>query len=180
MTKELPSPEMLRKLLRYEPETGKLFWLPRPLEMFATSRAANVWNIRYSEKEAFTSISDSGYKHGSIFNKSINAHRVAWALNYGKWPTHQIDHLNGDRADNRIKNLRDVSPSINQRNQKMRSNNTSGFCGVAWIRGKNRYLAYINTDGVRRNLGYFDDMNEAIEARKDAEIGLYFTERHGL
>jgi len=79
MTKPIPTPEMLRKLLRYDPETGKLFWRERPVEMFAdTGRggskgSAARWNGRFSGKEAFTAISGSGYLTGGIFSKIFQA-----------------------------------------------------------------------------------------------------------
>ena len=131
----LPSIDTLRKLLRYEPETGKLFWLIRTADLFndgyrsAAGTCAN-WNAKYAGKEALTSLNGNGYRQGFIFNKHFVAHRVAWALHYGVWPENEIDHINHDRADNRILNLRDVSRRENSINSKPSANNTSGFNGV--------------------------------------------------
>ncbi|MBU0368027.1 hypothetical protein, partial [Acinetobacter baumannii] len=79
--KPIPTPEELRQLLRYEPETGKLFWLPREpwrFEVRCTSAASvcTRWNARYAGREAFTSISAQGYKQGGILRHQLSAHRV--------------------------------------------------------------------------------------------------------
>jgi len=81
--KDLPTPEMLRNLLRYDPETGKLFWQERPVEMFGgkdPQRAQKIFNTRYAGVEAFTCVNAVGYKNGRIFNQGLTAHRVAWAM----------------------------------------------------------------------------------------------------
>jgi hypothetical protein len=99
MTKELPSPDLLRKLLRYEPETGKLFWRERDREFFKSDRDYKVWNIRFAGKEAFTA-SDCGYKTGKVFGKTYRAHRIIWALQTGAWPRDEIDHIDQDKSNN--------------------------------------------------------------------------------
>lgn len=178
-TTNLPSPELLRKLLRYEPETGKLFWLPRPIEMFATVGAGKIWNSRYPGKEAFTADNGTGYRHGEVNGKTLRSHRVIWAIVHGTWPTGDIDHINGVKTDNRIANLRDVSSSINQRNAKKRDDNTSGYNGVSRYRQSGKWQAHITIDGKNKHLGYFDTPDDAVAARAAAERGLGFTERHG-
>lgn len=106
--------ELLRQLLRYEPETGKLYWLSRDVSLFhesATRTAAGTckwWNGRFAGKEAFTATGVHGCRAGRIFGQAHYAHRVAWALHHGGWPTDEIDHQDGDRANNRISNLREV------------------------------------------------------------------------
>ena len=179
MTKDLPSPELLRKLLRYEPETGKLFWLPRPAKMFSDQRSFNAWNARYADKEALTALDGQGYNTGSIYGKKYNAHRVIWAMAHNAWPVGDIDHINGMRTDNRLINLRNVSRSMNRRNAKMQSNNTSGHNGVSWYAGTGKWRADIRIDRVQKYLGSFPNIADAIAARKAAEADHGFTERHG-
>lgn len=150
----LPTPDELRQLLRYEPETGKLFWKERPENMFATPRAFGIWNTRFANREAFTAV-DDGYKQGTIFHKRYRAHRVAWAVHHGEWPKSQIDHINRDRSDNRIKNLRIATNAQNQWNITVRRKSGVGLKGVVkGTRGKGWY-ARISVNGVRMSLGYF-------------------------
>src|SRR6516165_2528570 len=98
----------LGELLRYEPKTGKLFWKPRPIEMFAfdpsvhttkriysAERAWKKWNTRYAEKEALTAINNWGYRHGQVLGQTMQAHRVIWKMVTGRFPE-MIDHINGD------------------------------------------------------------------------------------
>ena len=183
MPKSLPSPETLHKLLRYNPETGVLFWKARTPDMFSSEQqppehACAVWNSKFAHKEALTSFS-SGYKRGMILGRHYLAHRTAWAIYYGEWPHKTIDHINGNRSDNRIKNLRVVSNSINMRNTKRRSNNTSGVCGVSFREATNKWQAYIFAKGRQKHLGFFDDLNEAISARKAAEVEHDYHPNHG-
>ena len=74
-----PTPEQCRALLRYEPETGRLFWLPRPESMFTAGWHQRSWNTRYAGQEAFTATLD-GYKKGAMFDRVLYAHHVAWAV----------------------------------------------------------------------------------------------------
>lgn len=186
-TKPLPSPEALRQLLRYEPETGKLFWLERCSAMFpdgsgryTADRSCRIWNIKYAGKEAITSIDPSlGYKKGSIWNVKCYAHRIVWALVDGSWPEHDIDHINGDRADNRWENLRAVTRKMNARNAKRRSTNTSGMMGVQWHTGNERWRAQIMVDGKNISLGCYEKFEDACAARKAAERQYGFHENHG-
>lgn len=153
--KIIPSPEELCKLLRYDPETGKLFWRPRTDSFFSTKGMAPRWNALYSGAEAFTSLNSSGYYHGKIFGKLYRAHRVAWAISHGAWPENEIDHINGNRIDNRLINLRSATRSENSRNSRIRSDNTSGHKGVRWIKSRCKWEARVRVSGINRHIGYF-------------------------
>ena len=177
MTDDLTT-EIVRELLDYCSETGRFTWLPRSAKWFSTGRDCKAWNTRYSGKEAFTANS-RGYRVGGIFDKTYEAHRIAWLHFYGVWPSEQIDHINQDRGCNRINNLRDVVNLENGRNQKKHVTNTSGTVGVVWNKGRMRWQAQIMVGGKMKYLGIFDQINDAITARKLAQTAHAFHENHG-
>ncbi len=187
--RQLPDPELLRKLLRYELETGKLYWLPRTPDMFASHPtysieiACRVWNARFSGREAFITKHTHGYLYGRIVHETHLAHRVIWAIHTGKRDFQHIDHLNGVKTDNRIINLRCVDQSVNMRNAKLRKDNVSGIVGVRLIRnpktGTQRWLARIYVNGRTIALGSFVSKSRAIDARRDAEKRFGFGPNHG-
>jgi len=180
MTKtDLPTPETLRNLLSYDPDTGLLTWKRRPLELFASERAGKSWNTKFCGKPAFTTFHNYGYKHGKIFEKYYLAHRIAYAIYHGIWPADQIDHINGDKLDNRIANLRDVNCGENSRNMRRPSTNTSGHIGVSWCNSRGKWNSRICAHGKKRHIGYFTDIEDAIEARAAAEIKYGFHPNHG-
>ena len=178
MPKPLPSPELLRKLLRYEPDTGKLFWRERDRELFETNKSFSIWNKRNANRETGT-INAHGYVLVRVSGSSYPAHRVAWAIYHGKWPKNDIDHINGNRTDNRICNLRDVTRSENMKNAKMRSDNTSGYMGISWFKARKKWHPQIKHNGKLIHLGFFDSLDEAIAARKDAEVRYGYHPNHG-
>lgn len=170
--KNLPSIDYLHKRLRYEPETGKLFW--RDCEEMPKG-----WRTRWAGNEAFTSDNGQGYRQGAIGGVHFEAHRVIWSIHYGEWPSDQIDHINGVRADNRISNLRVVTAQENRRNASMRRDNTSGVCGVCWHKNKKKWMAKIKIDGCDKYLGLFTTIEAAAAARAEASRRYGFTDRHG-
>ena len=169
----------ISKLLRYEPETGKLFWRPRPVEMFASAKSAKTWNTRFAGKEALRALDANGYRHGQICGRYYRAHRIAWLLAHGEWPVGQIDHINGDPSDNRLVNLRCVSGSVNMRNAKRHGKNTSGVTGVCWDASRGQWMAQMQVDRKPVRLGRFDHFEEAVAARKAAEVQHGFHLNHG-
>lgn len=175
-------PEFLRQVLRYEPETGRLFWLERAPETFQSKKisAANAWNAKYAFQPALCNVDAGGYLYGPINRIKIKAHRVAFAMHHGRWPKNFIDHINGNRTDNRIANLRDVTRSENMRNASLSRKNASGFCGVTFDKQVNKWKAQIGIDGRCRNLGVFHSKQDAIDARINANQLYGFGDRHGL
>ena len=121
--------ETLRKRLRFEPETGKFFRLPRPRSDFTDLASYRRWRVRYDGKEALFAKHRKGYRAGGVDGQMVLAHRAAWAMHYGRWPTGLIDHINGDPADNRISNLRECNNAQNLANGAARAG-TSKFKGV--------------------------------------------------
>ena len=176
---------MLRKMLRYEPETGNLYWRERTPDMFTATSSRSVdhkcnnWNSGNANKEAFTAKRYYGYRVGGINNIIFRAHRVIWAIVHGVWPEGEIDHINHDTDDNRICNLRAVTHYENGRNQKLRKSNTSGTMGVCWAKERNMWCSRAKTGGKTIHLGYFLKKSDAISARKAAEIEYGYHANHG-
>ena len=104
-----------------------------------------------------------GYFCVSINGKRYKVHRIIWFLKHNFWPK-QIDHINGIKNDNRIENLREASSSQNNQNSKIRKDNISGVKGVSWHKHKQRWLAKIDVDKKRIQLGYFKSLKSAKSA----------------
>ncbi|WJM80435.1 HNH endonuclease [Pectobacterium brasiliense] len=177
MAKE-PSVDFLRDCFSYNPCTGVITWLPRPRIHFATERVFKTWHSRFCGKVA-GGVNCKGYIEIGIQGRLMKAHRVAWAMSYGEYPSGDIDHINGVRSDNRLDNLRDVDRKANCRNRARHKNNTSGINGVRWSNRENRWAAEIYIDGKQRHLGYYANIIDATAARKSAELQLGYHENHG-
>jgi len=165
--------------LNYNAETGFFTWLPKSSECKDYKR----WNVRYAGCIAGGIDSSNGYvnivlKVGSRVRK-FKAHRIAYLLNNGKWPTGEVDHINHDRADNRWINLREVSRSENQQNAKPQINNVSGSTGVCWHKQIGKWYAQSSHKGVKHYLGVFTDKNDAIEAVRKFYDEKGFHKNHG-
>jgi hypothetical protein len=171
--RQLPSPEELRQLLRYEPETGELIWLERPESAFKSKRAQAISNTHRCGKTAFTTVTDTGYKMAYVDGVSLYAHRVIWAITTGSWPENDVDHINGDRTDNRLVNLRAATRAQNLRNTAKRADNSSGHKGVHWGKARRRWIAEIMCDGKRRQLGRFVNIEDAVSAYDQAAKELF-------
>lgn len=172
-------------VLKYDAETGKLFWKERSTDHFVTRRQSpghecKRWNSRYAGKEAFTSTNRRwGHRMGFLFGKPYQAHRVIWLLSYGVWPTYQIDHIDGNPANNVISNLRDVPNSVNSKNQKKKATNTSGRTGVQWNAREKKWYARININGRNTHLACSPDKEAMIKVRAAAEVEHGYSARHG-
>lgn len=140
--------ERLRELLHYDPDTGVFRWVAaRP-------------NCRSGEQAGCTR--ENGHVIICLDGKLYYAHRLAWLYVHGAWPSKLIDHINGNRSDNRIQNLRDVEPSVNAQNIRQAfKTNASGVLGASLFKRTGRYVAMIRIDGKKRYLGYFDTAEEA-------------------
>ena len=170
--KGLPSPSDLHRLLDVDPESGRLTWKARNIDR-------GNFNGNFAGKPALDHLSKLGYKVGMIMGRHVTAHRVIWAMVYDEWPTEHIDHINHNRADNRIKNLRLASPSENARNAKLSAKNKSGFTGVYWKKREKKWEARIYLSEKLVFLGAFLSREEAILARKEANMKYGYHENHG-
>lgn len=173
----LPTPERVHSLVRYD---GQQFhWLPRPRTYFKREGDWKGWNTRHANKPVIIKKMLNGYHGIRIDGALILIHRAIWVLHYGEWPKGELDHINGDKADNRIENLRDCTKSENMRNQKLRSDSTSGFPGVHFDKERGQWAARIGLNGGWTHLGRFNRKADAIAARKAAESEYGFSELHG-
>jgi hypothetical protein len=114
----------------------------------------------------------AGGKHPStnaiylrVNGKKELAHRIAWLYHFGELPNGDIDHINHDRSDNRIENLRVVDHSINMKNKSKYKNNKYGCTGVSMDKRVGRYRAYLSEDGKQTGLGYYENYEDAVNAR---------------
>lgn len=163
-TKPLPSPDVLRQLLRYEPETGKLFWKVRDRAWFPSGRAHSSWNARYAGAEAFIKKESFGHLVGCVLGKLYKAHRVIWVIVHGEEPAGMIDHVNRDPGDNRANNLRIATYQQNSFNSTKRRGATSKFRGVYFHRVTGKWAATIRDGSTHRHLGLFDTEERAAMA----------------
>ena len=184
MKKPLPSQELLQSCLTYCPSSGQLTWLERGVDSFngteerSAERQAKQFNSRFAGKPALNSIGKNGYRHGCIAHEDYYAHRIIYKLVTGTEPD-QIDHADGNRANNSWKNIDSRNQSQNARNRKLSSNNTSGHHGVSFSKRHKLWVASIYAQGKSVHLGWFKTFEEARNARIFAEVQNGYHINHG-
>lgn len=145
--------EELKEYFKYEPSTGKLFWNKRPSNRVVIDSEVGNYN-------------DQGYKVCRFKGKALRVHRIVWAVSKGEHPTEFIDHINGDKGDNRLTNLRVVSNAENLQNMK----NSKGY---TYHRKLNKWMAQIVVNKEYKYLGVFNTEHEAHEAYLKAKKELH-------
>lgn len=138
----------IAKVISYDKETGQFKWLVNRGSHVKAGSSAGQPHIR-------------GYIQITVFGMKYLAHRLAWAMSTGSWPEKTIDHINGDRSDNKISNLRLATVAENTRNGAIRAANTSGFKGVSYIPSTKRYRATITINYQQKFLGTYATAEEA-------------------
>jgi hypothetical protein len=141
--------QKLNSLLSYDPDTGHITW--------------RISKGRVRAGSAAGSISGNGYLYIRVDKKNYSAHRLAWLLFYRSWPA-VLDHINRNKLDNRICNLRQATPSENGANRGVQKNSRSGLKGVHKANQANGWQAQIKINGKVRHLGTFDTPEEASAA----------------
>lgn len=154
---KLVSIDRIRELLDYDPETGKFFWRTSKGHVAAGSVAGTK--------------SSNGYLKIGIDGRQYYSHRLAWVYVHGVWPEHEIDHINGIRADNRIENLREASRQENMQNghSALKSGHSSGLRGVTWDKARGMWKAAVSHGNRHVFAGRFascEDAHEAYLAKK--------------
>lgn len=180
---------VLREVVNYEAETGEFTWRKRPAWHFPEGKPtpearAGMWNGKYAGRKAFTSLDPRGYARGAVGGKTLYAHRAALAILNGHWPDGEVDHINGDKSDNRAVNLRVVSHSENRRNtenyrnaqvrrmaQALQAESRKTAYPIPGVRrqGVSTWAARIKIGGVEKHLGSFRCFGRAVLARKEAQ-----------
>jgi hypothetical protein len=155
--REVPISALCEKL-SYDPDTGHFIWKNTTQWTKAGHRAGTFCN---------------GYVKISINRVIIPAHRIAMAMTNGFWPFGEIDHINGDRSDNRLCNLREVTHQQNCMNRSKASNNKSGYVGVSWHEVGQKWQAHLSIGRKSIYLGLFEDPEKAHEAYKEAAQKAY-------
>jgi hypothetical protein len=178
------SQSLVQAFLEYSPKTGRLFWRHVDEKWFedgkhSAERKCKTWNAQWAGSEAFLCIGSHGYREGCIMQVKELAHRVIWLHQYGAMPQRKIDHINGDRLDNRLSNLRLVTDQENAKNSAIPRTNTSGILGVGWHKQRRKWRAFITVDGRQKSLGLFEIKADAVLARKQAEKRFGFHQNHG-
>lgn len=148
--------DRLKSVLAYDSETGIFTWLAKP-------RRRSMDLIAGTEN-------GGGYRQICIYQKVYKAHRLAWFYVYGKWPSGQIDHINGMRSDNRISNLREATHSTNQANAKKRSSSNSPHKGVTYHVASGLWHARVTKERKLAFSGYFNSPDEAAKAYRDNSV----------
>lgn len=173
-----PNQALLTQLLDYDPKTGILLWRSRPPEMFSAIRYQTQWNTRYAGQQAFTATNRYGYKVGAVNNKVYRACRIIIKLVYNLDPEN-VDHIDGNRQNDSLENLRPITARENQLNMRRGKANNSGIIGVCWDKQRQKWTATITVHRKTINLGRFDDKQEAIQIRQQAEKDHGFHANHG-
>lgn len=147
--------QRLKDLLHYAPDTGEFTW--------------KVKHPRAGIGAVAGATDHYGYVVIRLDTVLYKAHRLAWLYVHGAWPDKGLDHINQNKADNRICNLRVAGQSVNMHNVAARVNSKSGVAGVTWRADRKKWCARIKVGYKNFNLGLFDDKRAAVEARRAAE-----------
>ena len=150
----------LEEYLEYNIDSGKFTWVKSPARVVKAGSAAGR-------------LRPDGYVNIQIKGRLYFAHRLAWLITHREWPEDQIDHINGNRADNRISNLRKVSRAQNGQNRKTNKNSATGITGVTWNKKRKTWIARIMVNKKAIHLGYFDSKEDAVLARRSAETAMF-------
>jgi len=172
----IPEVQYLRECFEYSSQGGSLVWNRRPLSHFQTERGMKVFNSKCAEKEA--GCEERGYRKVRIGGQNYLVHQVVFALAHGRWAD-MIDHIDGNGLNNRLDNLREATPYMNQRNAALGRNSSSGLKCVSWHKGISKWVAYVGEGGALERLGSHQTLFEAAAVRKSAEIRHGFHANHG-
>jgi hypothetical protein len=165
--------EQIKEAVSYDPTTGVLTWRVRPLSHFKNKSYQLRWNARFAGKPAFDAPHTKGYRHGVFAGKHYTDHRVAWLIANGDWPREGIDHINRQRDDNRLINLREATQRQNTTNRTKAAGKKSRYVGVSRVKGDGKWFAYVGRRGAYQYLGQFACETAAAVARYKVAKAVY-------
>lgn len=169
--------EGIKRIFKYDPKTGYLYWHKRDRSDFKSDRSYKMWNTRFKGKRV-DHITKAGYYSVRIDGKPYLVHRIVWVICYGYWPKN-IDHIDGNPLNNKLENLQECNQQQNNMNRGLQSNNTSGINGVTWSKALNKWRAKIQYKRKWVHVGLFDDKLVAKQAIENKAKELGFSDRHG-
>ena len=175
----IPAAKYAHDALLYEPVSGRLIWKHRPEYHFEKAVSSRTWNTKNPGSEVFIDRNKTGHGRFTMNKTRHSESRVMFLLMEGRWPEHQIDHINGDPTDNRWSNLREVTAAENSQNLAMSSANTSGRMGVSFNKRRGKWQASIKVNGRGVALYWGTSFNDAVAAREAAEVKYGYHENHG-
>jgi hypothetical protein len=159
------SHQLVSKLLSYDPETGVMHWLEDRGRLAKKGYVAGAKD-------------DKGYIRLMLCGKKYRAHQLAFVLMGEQYPAY-VDHINGDRSDNRWSNLRVSDPLNNAKNMRKRKDGNTPFTGVGYMKSHNKWRVRLNHQGESVYIGIYGSLFEAISARESANRKYGFHENHG-
>lgn len=162
----------LKKIIHYDGFSGEFYRIPgSPYCGRGKKLPGGLIQAGGKTKNGYRSVAlGIGRSKGS---KRYLAHRVAWFYITGSWPTHTIDHINGDPFDNRFCNLRQATQSQNNMNRRSETGANSKYKGVCWDKSRNKFVAYITINRKRKHIGRFDSELDAARAHDEAAQDLH-------
>lgn len=155
----------LKEVLHYDPITGHFTWIKKIADKITVGQLAGYEN-------------PAGYRFIRIFGKRYRAHHLAFLYMLGRFPVGCVDHINHIPSDNSWANLREVTQKENCRNQHKTRRNKTGFVGVSQ-RPDGKFVARIYTNKRHKFLGAFESFEQAVIARKNANVKYNFHQNHG-
>lgn len=136
------------------------------LKKYLTYSDGKLWWTKDGKR--FGGRHNKGYWHGTLLGKRYLEHRLVWLYHHGEWPKDQIDHIDGNKLNNRLNNLREVSNQENQFNRKSVKDSSSKYKGVSWYPKYNKWLASYRLDKKKYFIGYYETEIEAAKAYDEA------------
>ena len=145
--------------MSYDSKTGVFTWLVNKNGYGGAAKVGRTAN----------NVNAYGYRRIGIDGERYLAHRIAWLYVYGEFPKAHLDHINRDRLDNRIANLRVATDAENLQNQAVRTDNTSGVKGVSWDKKRKKWFAKITHKYKQIALGCYESIEDAAAAYATAK-----------
>lgn len=148
--------QLVKAYFDYNADLGRLVWKKNTAISHKIGKIAGC-------------VADNGYRYIGFMRKRHLEHRLIWLWHNGDLPK-ELDHIDNDRTNNKIQNLRSVNRTENNLNCGISKNNTSGANGVCWHKQTSKWRAYVTIGYRQKSLGLYQSLDDAIQARKNADL----------